>query len=98
MRVTKSVKLNKIFSKIRQICQSIKKQSNKIRQIIFIGLLLLMIWFIYQISPRIAQVIQDWAHYLYELDSIYITRFIEILLVVSFIAPFGITNNKGGEK
>lgn len=97
MNLKKSVKLNKILNRIRKICQLIKKQSNKIKQIIYICLLLLMIWFVYQISPRITQIIQDWAHYIYELDSVYITRFVEILLVVSFIAPFGISN-KGGEK
>lgn len=70
------------------------RQLYKLKQIIIIGLILLMMWFIYQISPRITQIIQDMAKYLYELDSIYITRFIEIFLVVSFIMPFSINKNE----
>lgn len=96
MKVEKSK--NIIFIKIRQICQYIKRHLIQIKQILFITLLMIMIWFIYQISPKITEIIQNIAWYLSEIDGIYITRIVEIALVVSFITPFAMKKDKGGEE
>ena len=53
-----------------------------------------MLILIYILSPRITQVIQDMAKYLYELDSTYITRIVELVLSVSMVLAVLAFKNK----
>ena len=57
-----------------------KKVSKIIKLILFISMLVL----IYLVSPRLTNLIQNCARWIFELDNNYITRFIEILLLVCF--------------
>lgn len=61
----------------------IKEIGNKIGRIISILLFMLMIILIFIVSPKITGVIQNMAKYLYELDSTYITRVVELILAIT---------------
>lgn len=63
--------------------KEIKEIGNKIGRIISVLLFILMIILIFIVSPKITNVIQNTAKYLYELDSNYITRVVELILGVS---------------
>ena len=47
-----------------------------------IALFISMLILIYLLSPKLTYLIQEFAKYIYELDCNYITRIIELLLVV----------------
>lgn len=68
----------------------IKKLGKYISILLFVTMLVL----IYMLSPRITQIIQDLAKYLYELDSTYITRVVELLLSTSMILAVLAFKNK----
>lgn len=59
--------------------------NKKVKEIIKVIFLIIMIVLIYLVSPKITQLIQNIAQYLYEIDSNYITRVVELMLSVSFI-------------
>ena len=62
-----------------------KEKVNKFYRGVKILLFIMMIILIYLVSPKITQVIQDLAKYLYELDSTYITRVVELILSITFV-------------
>lgn len=66
---------------MKKLKLNIKKISKIIGFILFIAMLIL----IYIVSPRITVVIQNMAKYIYEVDSNYITRVVELLLSVSLV-------------
>ena len=63
--------------------KEIKEIGNKIGRIISILLFMLMIILIFIVSPKITGVIQNMAKYLYELESTYITRVVELILAIT---------------
>ena len=63
--------------------KEVKELGVKIGKGISIILFILMIILIFIVSPKITNVIQNMAKYLYELDSVYITRVVELILGVS---------------
>lgn len=71
-----------------------KEIIKKLGKYISILLFVIMLVLIYILSPRITQIIQDMAKYLYELDSTYITRVVELLLSASMILAVLEFNNK----
>lgn len=71
-----------------------KEIIKKLGKYISILLFVIMLVLIYILSPRITQVIQDLAKYLYELDSTYITRVVELLLSTSMILAVLAFKNK----
>jgi len=52
-------------------------------KIIKIILFIVMLGLIYIVSPKITYLIQEVAKYIYDLDSNYITRIVELVLAVS---------------
>lgn len=66
---------------MKKLKLNIKKISKFIGIILFLAMLIL----IYIVSPRITAVIQDMAKYIYEVDSNYITRVVELILSVSLV-------------
>lgn len=60
-------------------------------------LFIIMLVFIYIISPKITDYIQLMAKYLYDMESSYITRVVELILAVSLILAAKITE-KGDNK
>lgn len=75
--------------------KEIKQIVNKIGRIMSIALFILMIVLIFVVSPKITNVIQNMAKYLYEIDSIYITRIVELILGVSLpLAILSTVNRK----
>ena len=71
--------------KIKKI--NLDVNGKKIMEVIKYVLIVIMIILIYVISPKITGVIQNMAKYLYELDSVYITRVVELILAVSLVLP-----------
>ena len=71
--------------KIKKI--NLDVNGKKIIGVIKYVLIVVMIILIYVISPKITGVIQNMAKYLYELDSVYITRVVELILAVSLVLP-----------
>ena len=69
-------------------------EPKKILKFIKFILLIIMIILIYILSPKITNNIQIMAEYLYKLDSVYITRVVELILAVSLVLPSMIINNK----
>lgn len=63
--------------------KEVKELRVKIGKGISIILFILMIILIFIISPKITNVIQNMAKYLYELDSVYITRVVELILAIT---------------
>lgn len=74
--------------------KEVKEKVRKIGKVISYLLFMLMIVLIFIISPKITNVIQNMAKYLYELDSVYITRVVELILAVTL--PTAILINKKG--
>lgn len=66
---------------MKKLKLNIKKISKFIGIILFLAMLIL----IYIVSPRITAVIQDMAKYIYEVDSNYITRVVELILSISLV-------------
>lgn len=62
-----------------------KEVGSKIMKWVKIILFIAMIILIFVISPRITQVIQDTANYIYNLDSNLITRIVELALSVVLV-------------
>lgn len=58
-----------------------KKALKYIKIILFITMLVL----IYLVSPKITASIQNTAKFIYELDEIYITRIVELILAVILV-------------
>lgn len=69
--------------------EKIKKFLNGVK----IVLIILMLVLIYLVSPKITNAIQNGAKYLYDMESTYITRIVELILAVSFIITI-FTNKK----
>ena len=69
-------------------------EGKKILNMIKFILLVVMLVLIYILSPKITNSIQAMAEYLYKLDSVYITRVVELVLAVSLVLPSVIINNK----
>lgn len=67
--------------------------NKKILKYVKIILFIVMLVLIYLVSPRITVSIQDCAKFIYELDSNYITRVVELILAVTLIIAIN-TNNK----
>lgn len=65
-----------------------KKILKYIKTILFI----VMIVLIYLVSPKITISIQNTAKFIYELDSNYITRVVELILAVTLIIAINTTN------
>ena len=65
--------------------EKVNNLGKKIGKYIKIGLFISMLIFIFIVSPRITQVIQDGAKFIYEVDSNYITRIVELILSVSLV-------------
>lgn len=63
--------------------KEVKELGVKIGKGISIILFISMIILIFIVSPKITNVIQNMAKYLYELESTYITRVVELILGVS---------------
>lgn len=62
-----------------------KEKLNKfIRGFKFV-LVIVMIILIYMVSPKITVTIQNMAKFIYELEGVYITRVVELILAVSCI-------------
>lgn len=59
--------------------------NKKILNFIEFILIIVMLVLVYILSPKITSNIQYMAKYLYELDSTYITRVVELLLSTSMI-------------
>lgn len=76
--------------------KKLKLNINRQKILHFIKLLLIitMIILIYILSPKITNSIQVMAKYLYELDSNYITRIVELILAVSLVLPSILKNDK----
>jgi predicted PurR-regulated permease PerM len=75
--------------------KEVKEIANKIKRAISIILFITMIILIFIVSPKITNVIQNTAKYLYELDSTYITRIVELILGVTLpIAIFTAKSKK----
>lgn len=58
-------------------------------------LFVMIIVMIYFVSPRVTIAIQNGAKFIYELDGIYITRIVELILAVTLIGAVSLT--KKGE-
>jgi len=69
-------------------------EGKKILKFIKFILIVIMLILIYILSPKITSNIQAMAEYLYKLDSVYITRVVELILAVSLVLPSAIINNK----
>lgn len=69
-------------------------EGKKILSLIKFILIIAMLVFIYILSPKITSNIQAMAKFIYELDSTYITRVVELVLAVSLVLPSVISNNK----
>ena len=67
--------------------------NKKILSLIKFVLIIAMLILIYILSPKITSNIQYMAKYLYELDSIYITRVVELILCTSCILAILIIKN-----
>lgn len=67
-----------------KIKEKTKQIKGKILKYIAMILFIVMLVLIYIVSPRITQVIQDLARYLYDMESDYITRVVQLILSVSF--------------
>lgn len=63
--------------------KEVKELGVKIGKGISIILFISMIILIFIVSPKITNVIQNMAKYLYELDSTYITRVVELILAIT---------------
>lgn len=74
--------------------KEVKETFNKIGRVITALLFLGMIVLIFIVSPKITNIIQNTAKYLYELDSTYITRVVELILAITL--PTAILINKKG--
>ena len=70
-----------------------KEKIKKILNGVKIVLIIIMLVLIYLVSPKITNFIQNGAKYLYDMESVYITRVIELILAVSFIIAI-FTNKK----
>ena len=80
---------------MRKIEMKYKVNLSKIGKFIGLILFILMLILIYIISPKITQIIQDIAKYLYEIEAVQITRVVELILSISFIiAAFSAKNDK----
>ena len=91
MKRTK-IKVDEVKNKL-----NIKKpniEGKKILSLIKFILIITMLVFIYILSPKITSNIQAMAKFIYELDSTYITRVVELVLAVSLVLPSVISNNK----
>lgn len=73
---------------MKKIKLNIKKILKYLGIISFMAMLVL----IYFVSPRITVAIQNMAKYIYELDSNYITRVVELILAVTLIIAINTTN------
>lgn len=62
-----------------------KEIMKKILKWLKVGLFLTMLILIFMVSPRITQVIQDTANYIYNLESDIITRVVQLILTVSLV-------------
>lgn len=67
-----------------KIKEKTKQIKGKILKYIAMILFIVMLVLIYIVSPRITQVIQNIAKYLYNIESDYITRVVQLILSVSF--------------
>lgn len=67
-----------------KIKEKTKQIKGKVLKYIAMILFIVMLVLIYIVSPRITQVIQDLARYLYDMESDYITRVVQLILSVSF--------------
>lgn len=76
----------------------LKLNGKKIMGVIKYILIIAMIIFIYIISPKITEVIQNMARYLYEIDDTYITRVVELVLAVSLVLPSILIKDNKEEK
>lgn len=68
--------------------------NKKILNFIEFILIIVMLVLVYILSPKITSNIQAMAKYLYELDSTYITRVVELLLSTSMILAVLAFKNK----
>ena len=68
--------------------------NRKILNFIEFILIIVMLVLVYILSPKITNNIQYMAKYLYELDSTYITRVVELLLSTSMILAVLTFKNK----
>lgn len=66
--------------------------NKKILKYVKIILFIVMLVLIYLVSPRITVSIQNTAKFIYELDSNYITRVVELILAVTLIIAINTTN------
>ncbi len=71
-----------------------KKKFKKVLSIIKFILFITMLILIYLVSPRITQVIQNIAKYLYDMESDYITRVVQLIMTVSFSLAVATTFKK----
>lgn len=62
-----------------------KEKVNKVLGVIKLILFVVMLLLIYIVSPKITGVIQNMAKYLYEIESVEITRVVELILSITFI-------------
>lgn len=66
--------------------------NKNILKYIKIVLFTVMLVLIYLVSPKITTSIQNGAKFIYELDSNYITRVVELVLAVTLIIAINTTN------
>ncbi|MBR3697557.1 MAG: hypothetical protein IKM97_04795 [Clostridia bacterium] len=71
-----------------------KKYKGKVLKYIGIVLFVTMMVLIYLVSPKITAEIQNIAKFIYEIDSNYITRIVELILAVSLILTVFMTKKK----
>jgi len=69
-------------------------EGKKILSLIKFILIIAMLVLIYILSPKITSNIQYMAEYLYKLDSVYITRVVELILTASSVLALVVFNNK----
>lgn len=69
-------------------------EGKKILKFIKFILLIVMLVLIYILSPKITNNIQAMAEYLYKLDSVYITRVVELILTASSVLALAVFKNK----
>ena len=67
-----------------KIKEKTKQIKGKILKYIAMILFIVMLVLIYIVSPRITKIIQNLAKYLYDIESDYITRVVQLILSVSF--------------
>ena len=69
-------------------------EGKKILKFIKFILIVIMLILIYILSPKITSNIQAMAEYLYKLDSVYITRVVELILTASSVLALVVFKNK----